>query len=242
MALTATDSAKMPETVDGRGCRPGEVLNLCFHGIGTPGRTLETDEENFWVEPTQFGEILDVIVKYPSVRITFDDGNMSDVELALPELRRRNLTATFFIISGRLGQPGSLAAADVRSLAQAGMTIGSHGMRHRPWRAVNAQELHEELTGAREVIAQAAGQPIRQVACPFGSYDRRVLRAIRHRGFSRVYTVDGGSAKSNAWLQSRYTIRVDHTPADIEQRARSPHGRTLSSAVQAGKSFVKRWR
>jgi peptidoglycan/xylan/chitin deacetylase (PgdA/CDA1 family) len=235
--MTAT-----PETVQRPGGRSGTVLNLCFHGIGTPGRSLETDEENFWVEPAQFEEILDVVSRYRSVRITFDDGNMSDAQLALPGLRRRNLTAVFFVISGRLGQPGSLAAADVRDLVQAGMTIGSHGMRHRPWRATSAEELNEELTGAQEVIARASGQPVQQVACPFGSYDRRVLSAIRRRGFSRVYTVDGGPARSDAWLQSRYTVRADDTPADIERRARSPRGKTLPHAAQVSKSFVKRWR
>jgi peptidoglycan/xylan/chitin deacetylase (PgdA/CDA1 family) len=232
----------LPETVQWRDGRPGEVLNLCFHGIGTPGRELEPDEENFWVEPAQFKEILDVIVRYPAVRITFDDGNMSDVELALPELRRRNLTAVFFVVSGRLGQPGSLAAADLRNLLQSGMTIGSHGMMHRPWRTASAQELHEELTGAQEAIAQASGQPVSQVACPFGSYDRRVLNAIRHRGFSRVYTVDGGPARSDAWLQSRYTVRAYDMPRDIERRAQSPRGKTLAHAVQVSKSLVKRWR
>lgn len=232
----------MPETAQRRDSRAIEVLNLCFHGIGIPGRELEPDEENFWIEPAQFEEILDVIVRYPSVHITFDDGNMSDMELAFPELKRRKLTATFFVLAGRLGQPGSLAAADVRGLASAGMTIGSHGMRHRPWRAASAPELHEELTGAQEVIARASGQSVCEVACPFGSYDRRVLSAIRRCGFSRVYTVDGGPARSDAWLQSRYTVRTDDTAADIERKAQSPREKGLSHAAQASKLLVKRWR
>ena len=227
---------------DGQGARPGEVLNLCFHGIGIPGRALEPDEELFWVEPPQFEELLDVISKYPSVRITFDDGNASDVALALPSLRRRNLTATFFVISGRLGQPGSLAVADVRRLVRDGMTVGSHGMWHRPWRSVSDVELKEELADAADAIADAVGEPVCQVACPFGSYDRRVLSAIRCHGFSRVYTVDGGPAKGDAWLQSRYTIRAADSPADIERRARSPRGNALAAAVRQGKSLVKQWR
>lgn len=231
----------VPETARRIG-RPDEVCNLCFHGIGTPGRALEPNEENFWVEPGQFEALLDVAARYPWVHITFDDGNKSDVELALPALQRRDLTAEFFIISGRLGEPGSLAASDVRGLVRAGMTIGSHGMRHRPWRAMNSHELHEELTGAQATIAEAAGQPVRHVSCPFGSYDRKVLKAIRERGFTRVFTVDGGGATGDAWLQSRYTVRVSDTPADIERRAHSPRGKTFPAAVQAGKSFIKRWR
>jgi peptidoglycan/xylan/chitin deacetylase (PgdA/CDA1 family) len=222
--------------------RGDEVLNLCFHGIGTPGRALEPDEDLYWVEAAQFEEFLKVISKIPSVRITFDDGNASDATYALPALHRHNLTAAFFVISERLDQPGSLTTVEVRSLVQAGMTVGSHGMRHRPWRSIDDLELHEELAGAADVIAKATGQPVRQLACPFGSYDRRVLSTIRRHGFTRVYTVDGGHARSDAWLQPRYTVRAADTPADIERRARAARGSIIPAALRTGKSFVKRWR
>ena len=222
--------------------RDGEVLNLCFHGIGLPDRELEPDEELYWLEPAQFEDILDVTTRYPWTRITFDDGNASDAAIALPALSRRGLTAAFFVISGRLGRPGSLTPDEVRGLAQAGMTVGSHGMWHRPWRAVNDQELQEELSDAAAEIAAAAGRPVSQVACPFGSYNRRVLSAIRRYGFSRVYTVDGGTATSDAWLQPRYTVRVGDSPADIERRILSPRGGPLPAAVRRVKSMAKRWR
>jgi peptidoglycan/xylan/chitin deacetylase (PgdA/CDA1 family) len=219
----------------------GEVLNLCFHGIGTPSRSLEPDEELYWVDAAQFEEFLIVIGRYPSVRITFDDGNQSDITLALPALRRHKLKATFFVISDRLGQPGSLAPTEVRSLVQAGMSVGSHGMRHRPWPSVDDEQLHEELVDAAVAIADASGRPVREVACPFGSYDRRVLSAARRYGFSRVYTVDGRPCRSGAWLQSRYTIRAADTPADLERRARSPRRIPFFAVARRGKSYMKRW-
>jgi peptidoglycan/xylan/chitin deacetylase (PgdA/CDA1 family) len=226
----------------GWGDRPGTVLNLCFHGIGSPGRELEPDEELYWVTSAQFDELLKVICLYPSVHITFDDGNQSDVMLALPALRRHNLKATFFVISGRLGQPGSLAPSEVRSLVEAGMAVGSHGMKHRPWREADDEQLREELVDAAAAIADASGRPVREVACPFGSYNRRVLSAVRRYGFSRVYTVDGGPARTDAWLQSRYTVRATDTPADLERRARSPRGKPLSAVARKSKSMAKRWR
>jgi peptidoglycan/xylan/chitin deacetylase (PgdA/CDA1 family) len=229
-------------TANGRNDDRDEILNLCFHGIGTPGRALEPDEDLYWVEEAQFEDLLQVISRYPWVRITFDDGNASDTEHALPTLRRHGLKAAFFIISGRLDQPGSLTTGDVRSLVQAGMTVGSHGLRHMPWRSISDQELEEELAGAAAVITDAAGEQVRQVACPFGSYDRRVLSAVRRNGFSRVYTVDGGTARNGAWLQSRYTIRAADTPLHIERLARSPRGSALPAMVRKTKCFVKRWR
>jgi peptidoglycan/xylan/chitin deacetylase (PgdA/CDA1 family) len=218
------------------------ILNLCFHGIGTPGRPLEPGEEDVWITQAQFDGILGVIVKYPSVRITFDDGNASDAAIAFPVLRRHNLTATFFIIADRLDQPGSLTSDHVRHLVDGGMRVGSHGMTHLPWRSAGDTELRRELVDAAQAIAAVTGQPVREVACPLGRYDRRVLGAIREYGFDRVYTVDGGPARGEAWLQSRYTVRGGDTPADIERRARSPRGGAVESAVRSGKSLVKRWR
>lgn len=222
--------------------RDGEVLNLCFHGIGPPGRVLEPEEELYWVTEPQFEALLEVIGRYRWVRLTFDDSNASDTAIVLPALRRRGLDAAFFVIAGRLGEPGSASSSDVRELARAGMTVGSHGMDHIPWRSADDAQLRQEVAGAAAAIAEAAGQPVRQAAFPFGSYDRRVLSAVRKHGFCRVYTVDGGPARDQAWLQSRYTVRAGDTPADIERLARSPRAGSVTEAVRSAKSLVKRWR
>jgi peptidoglycan/xylan/chitin deacetylase (PgdA/CDA1 family) len=122
------------------------------------------------------------------------------------------------------------------------MTIGSHGMTHRPWRSLADRELGAELADATKVISSAAGQTIREVACPFGCYDRRVLGAIRRNGFRRVYTVDGAAARRDAWLQSRYTLRSHHTAADLERLIRAPRGSAFGSAVRTSKTLIKRLR
>ena len=219
------------------------VINLCFHGIGEPGRALEPDEKLYWVEPAQFDEFLAVVRNDPRVRITFDDGNASDAAYALPSLLRYGLRGVFFIVAGRLDQCGSLSRAEVRELIRAGMSVGSHGLEHRPWRTVSDEDLEVELGEAAEMIGATVGRPVGEVACPFGSYDRRVLAAIRRRGFDRVYTADGGAAaRPDAWLQSRYTIRRRDTPADIERLRRAPQGSGIEPAVRVVKGVIKRLR
>jgi peptidoglycan/xylan/chitin deacetylase (PgdA/CDA1 family) len=211
------------------------AVNLCFHGIGTPGRALEPDEARFWVDADRFEALLDAVAGDPGYRLTFDDGNASDAELALPALQRRGLRATFFVVAGRLDVSGSLGRDQVRELATAGMTIGTHGMRHRPWRGLRGDALDEELDGARALIAEAAGAPVEEAACPFGAYDRRVLAELRRRGLRRVYTVDGGPADPGSWLQSRHTILSTETPETIAAAADVGLARRMKGAV-------KRWR
>jgi peptidoglycan/xylan/chitin deacetylase (PgdA/CDA1 family) len=223
--------------------RSDRVVNLCFHGIGSPGRPLEAGEAQYWVDVGQFEDLLDVIRRYPFFRITLDDGNASDIAHALPALLRYGLRATFFVLASRLDQVGSLSSREVRSLLGYGMTIGSHGMHHRPWRSLCSESLRVELVDATEIIASVARTQISEVAFPFGSYGRRVLNAARRVGFRHVYTVDGkGRVSPDAWLQSRYTIESQHNPRDIERLAREVQTSAFSSAVRASKLFVKRWR
>ena len=132
-------------------------LNVCFHGVGTPGRELEPGEDPYWVTRDAFLAIVDELATWPSVRISFDDGNASDVEIGLPALVERDLRADFFVLAGRLGAAGSLDAAAVRELREQGMTIGSHGMAHRSWRAMDPSTRDAELVTARERLAEVAG-------------------------------------------------------------------------------------
>jgi len=94
-------------------------INLCFHGVGEPARELEPDEELYWVDVPRFEELLDAAAGEDAVRLTFDDGNASDRSVALPALLERDLTASFFVIAARLGQPGSLSEDDVHALVGA---------------------------------------------------------------------------------------------------------------------------
>src|SRR3954467_1757965 len=130
---------------------PVSIVNLCFHGIGQPDRALEPDEAQYWIDVDQFESLLTEAARNPSIQLSFDDGNASDASVALPALVARGLTATFFVIAGRLGQPGSLTVGDVRALADAGMTIGSHGMHQRAWRSPDAPAVDEAAHGAAGV-------------------------------------------------------------------------------------------
>jgi peptidoglycan/xylan/chitin deacetylase (PgdA/CDA1 family) len=212
------------------------AINLTFHGIGDPGRPLDRGEADVWVRHDQFLAVLDAVAGRDDVAITFDDGNASDLELALPALRERRLTATFFVVADRLGTRRFLDAAAVKELAGAGMEIGCHGMRHRPWRGLGDRDLHEELVEAKTILEGVVGRPVTRAACPFGSYDRRVLRTLKSAGYRHVYTSDRGTAQPSAWLQARNSVGPHDEPGLLEQIP------ARASLARRTKLAVKRWR
>ncbi|WP_157248883.1 polysaccharide deacetylase family protein [Nonomuraea typhae] len=193
------------------------VINLTVHGIGPTCRTLDPGEDLTWVSVERFEQVMDAVVNRPEVRITFDDGNASDVEIALPRLLERGLDAEFFVLAGELGKPGRLDEDGVRTLVASGMRVGSHGWAHRDWRGISPREAEQELTEAHQVLTKVSGRRVTRVAIPFGSYDRRVLARLRTAGVTRAYTSDGGRARPGDWLQARTSLKHDLDAAWIER-------------------------
>ncbi|PWE32895.1 polysaccharide deacetylase [Maritimibacter sp. 55A14] len=188
------------------------AVGIIFHGIGTPKRDVEADEVPYWLSIEKFQAALDQITNGSSgieYVVTFDDGNSSDYEIALPELIARGLHASFFVLSGRIGVPGFLDATQIRALRDAGMTIGSHGVSHRAWSELDGEELWEELSESREVLEEICGQPVTEAGIPFGKYTARVLRQLRHAGYTAAYTSDTGSMDREAFLRPRTSLTCD---------------------------------
>jgi peptidoglycan/xylan/chitin deacetylase (PgdA/CDA1 family) len=200
---------------------------------------LERGEEKVWNSLASLQSVLDEAVQRPDVRLSFDDGNRSDHELALPELVTRGLRATFFVVAGRIDEPGFLSRTAVRELVDAGMDVQSHGMRHRTWRGLDAPSRHEELVVARALIAEMTGGPVDEVALPFCLYDRGTLRQLRAAGYRHVHTCDGGPADPTAWLQPRTQISCGEDGRKVAQ-VTAPK---LSASIErALKTTIKRWR
>jgi peptidoglycan/xylan/chitin deacetylase (PgdA/CDA1 family) len=217
------------------------VHNICFHGIGSPRRALEPGEENYWISVEAFLRMLDLLAERPAVRISFDDGNASDVDIALDALRARGLSATFFVVAGRLGEVGSLGRDDLRALDGAGMTIGTHGMDHRSWRGLDAADLERELVDARIQIAEAVGHAIDEAALPLGAYDRRLLGALRQLGYTKVHTSDRRVAREGNWLQPRFSVVATDTPETLENEMLATPARA-SAYWNRAKNRLKRLR
>jgi peptidoglycan/xylan/chitin deacetylase (PgdA/CDA1 family) len=218
---------------------PERRVNLTFHGIGDPPPHVEGSELGVWVDRDLYEATLDEVAHRRDVLITFDDGNASDVAIALPALRERGMSAKFFIVADRLDQPGYLTGDQVRELADAGMTVGFHGLRHRSWRSLSDDELIDDLERGRWLLEEALGRPVTEASCPFGEYDRRVLGRLRRLGYERAYTSDGGAARPRAWLQPRTTVGAgwEPTPARLSGREPAP-----TRVVRGAKRAVKRLR
>ncbi|MBD9453467.1 polysaccharide deacetylase family protein [Rhizobium sp. RHZ02] len=217
---------------------------LTFHGIGEPERVLDHGEADYWISLDRFCDILDRVshhVDRDKFLITFDDGNLSDLRLAAPELCRRDLGAEFFVLTGRFDKTGSLDRNDVRCLLKMGMRIGSHGIDHRDWSSLPDFELTRELGQSKRLLEEICGHRLHSASIPFGRYNRATLAKLRACGYETAYSSDGGDTTLGRFLQARTSIRRNMTDAMIEQILDGylPAGRRLRRAVRMIKMMSK---
>lgn len=119
----------------------GKVLVLTYHLISDnpqdwgnyciPPSAFESDIatlKNNGYEFLKASEIADAdISKRKIAVITFDDGYKSDIEFALPVLKKYNACATFFIYGEAIGKDNYLTKDDVKTLSQETCAeIGNH--------------------------------------------------------------------------------------------------------------------
>jgi len=120
----------------------------------------------------------------PWVGITFDDGNASDYQHALPILAQYGFRATFFICGERL--ENEMPRGQVKTLHGAGMHIGSHAMRHRFMTTLDAASEEEELVRSRDILQAIIGEPVVHFAPPGGRWSRRTAQALKRAGYVAV--------------------------------------------------------
>ena len=149
-------------------------LYLTFHGIGEPKIPINKNENMVWVSRKLFVEFCEFVRQNKeNINITFDDGNISDFEVAFPELKNRELSAIYFVLTGRIDRLGYLSRNNLRLMAEENMEIGLHGNLHKNWRLVEIKELTKQLDDSKKFIEDIIGKEIKYAACPFGSYNRK---------------------------------------------------------------------
>ena len=220
-------------------------LVLSFHGIGKPHVGVTKAEDSYWLTAEKFIQWIqtsDSVAKEFALSVipTFDDGNISDLEIAAPALAKYNMQGLFFPCVGRAGQRHYLDKSDLRALVEMGHEVGSHGVNHVPWTSLDPKALDWEIHHAKEWLENVLSANIEAVAIPFGAYNRCVLSRLQNAAFIRIYTSDPGIATGSRITLNRYAVRRDDDPEklrEVVERFHSSQFKLLSSLKTTIKSL-----
>jgi peptidoglycan/xylan/chitin deacetylase (PgdA/CDA1 family) len=150
--------------------------------------------------------------------LTFDDGYVDAVTTIAPLLRRYGWPATFFVITGRLGETAFLTWPEVRALDSAGDEIGSHTVDHVDLPAADAASRWAEVADSKRALERHLGHPVYWFAYPAGRYDQEVEADLVRAGYLLAVTTDPGSTISSASPMATPRVRIAG-PGSVEQLA-----------------------
>jgi len=151
-----------------------------------------------------------------AVILTFDDGRSDALNVVLPLLRKRGMRATFFIITGRVGEPGFLTWEDVRALAAAGMEIGSHTQTHARLTDLTDEAAEEELKGSKARLEKEIGQPVEILAYPFNAVRSHTASLAAAAGY-RVAVAGSAHGRSGLLRLRRFPVNGFTSLSEIQQ-------------------------
>jgi peptidoglycan/xylan/chitin deacetylase (PgdA/CDA1 family) len=195
---------------------------LMYHGIHSDTADPGHPHPVYSVRRDDFVRQLDWLVSagYQSVRldevgrpvegnpivVTFDDGDVSNVDVALPLLVERGLVAEFFVVSDHVGEPGWVRQADGRALVAAGMGVQSHSRTHRPLEDLSIEELEAELMDSRRALEKWAGTAVAALSLPGGRGRRRESETALRLGYT--YVLGSVPGPNRTWTPGRCLQRI----------------------------------
>jgi peptidoglycan/xylan/chitin deacetylase (PgdA/CDA1 family) len=210
------------------------VLN--YHGLTAKGATLGVKDARFWVSEDSFfehlrrilacgckallaEELLNVSPDYtngtPAAVVTFDDGRACDYEIAYPMLVAAGFSATFFVNTATIDQPGHLTWLQLKEMRRAGMSVQSHSHDHTDLARLTATQLDDQLRRSKTAIEDHLGSEVTLLALPYGSMGANTLTAARRAGYRALCSSGGGLARFNSPVIDRICIYSDTTSQQL---------------------------
>ena len=138
------------------------------------------------------------------VLLSFDDAQGSQASVGLPELVRRRMTATFFVMTVVLDKPRWMRRSDLRRLDAAGMTVAAHSADHSRADRYAGQDWQVQLAEPRKELERIVGKPVRHFAYPYGAWSRADLPRLARAGYATAFQLSGAPMDATRPL---YTLR-----------------------------------
>lgn len=143
-----------------------------------------------------------------SVAITFDDGNLSDYEMAFPFLKESCVPASFFPVVNEVGTMDKLTWRHIAELHNNGFEIESHGLDHIPLDKLTVIELKKQIVESKRIIENKIHSKVTKFSLPYGVYTQSSLTAIEECDYRYIFSTEkkNNEIRPDSILFHRYNM------------------------------------
>ncbi|MHB8588655.1 MAG: polysaccharide deacetylase family protein [Candidatus Dormibacteraceae bacterium] len=167
------------------------------------------------------------------VVISFDDGYADLYTTAYPILAAHGFKAVAYIVSGFVGQPRYVSAAQVVQMDHNGVEIASHTVNHGDLARSSYASAMRELVDSKRWLERLLGHPVLDFAYPSGKFTAQVIGEVRRAGYdtavSTMSSVDHSVADRYLWTRVR--VGGGESLAEFAHGLGSPMPSTTISAL-----------
>lgn len=159
---------------------------------------------------SDLADILDGIKQPPPrpVVLTFDDGYRDFYTDAFPILKKYNVKAVNYVVSGFIDKPNNLTSDQLQEIAKSGLVeIGSHTINHLALAEVSESKAMEEIYTSKIALEQRLGVPVTVFAYPYGSFNLTDIQLVRKAGYRMAVSTIPGSQIGNEVRFFAYRLR-----------------------------------
>lgn len=112
--------------------------------------------------------------------LTFDDGYEDNYTELFPLLKKYQVKATVFTITGSIGEEHYLTEGQIKEMAASGLvSFQSHTVTHRLLPDLGTEELKTELTDSKKTLLELTGKEPFVLCYPTGKYNSKVVEAVK---------------------------------------------------------------
>lgn len=157
------------------------------------------------------------------VIITFDDGYISNYEIAYPLLKKYNFKAVIFVIASRMGASNvefpHFSWEEAREMEQSGLVeIESHSYTHPDFSTLTYAQTVLEMRLARYAIEMNLNKKCRFFAYPYGKMNFSSTDVAKAAGYDIVFVgreKNADLANENLYELPRHIAKGTYTGEDI---------------------------
>ncbi|HJT71378.1 MAG TPA: polysaccharide deacetylase family protein [Terriglobales bacterium] len=151
--------------------------------------------------------------------VTFDDAFESVFRNALPELEKRGIPATVFVIAGVMGRTTgwegyperTMTPDEIKGMRSDLVMIGSHTLNHSPLCSLSEPEVKTEISESRKRLEELLHRKITLFSFPYGGFRDYMIEWCKEAGYERVFTTLPYLALSDPqeFLTGRISVEPD---------------------------------
>jgi peptidoglycan/xylan/chitin deacetylase (PgdA/CDA1 family) len=171
----------------------------------------------------------------PPTALTFDDGRVSDYEIAFPLLLEAGIRAEFFVNTANVGTEGYLSWQQMSEMQSRGMSFQSHCHEHVDLGRLPLPEKERQLKLSKQILEDRLGSEVEFLSVPYGGLSRGVVELAIETEYRGVCTSWSWPTQPGARLVSRVVVYAHTTPHGFKNLL---SGSSWSYAIRAARAAL----